>query len=126
MSQHESTSTIGRRGEDLAEQALRTHGYQIIARNWRCDAGEIDIIAQDGEEWVFVEVKLRRSDAYGSPEESVTGKKQSRLLQSGALYMQQIDQSDAHWRIDVVAIEMSPVGKVKRIEIHRDAVRAKN
>lgn len=124
MSQSESTVTVGRRGEELAEQALRTHGYHIVARNWRCSAGEIDIIAQEAEEWVFVEVKLRRSDAFGAPEDSVTAQKQKRLLEAGAFYMQEIDLSEAAWRIDVVAIELSPAGRVKRIGIYRDAVRA--
>lgn len=125
MSQTGQTNTeVGREGEAIAAQALVAHGYRVIDRNWRCAAGEIDLIAQHQDVWVFVEVKLRRGDAFGTPEEAVTLAKQRRLLDAGVLYMQSIGQDDAVWRIDIVAIEMSPAGKVKRLSIHQDAVRA--
>lgn len=124
MNSLSSTTSIGRWGEDLAVQALQTHGYKIVERNWRCLGGEIDIVAQDGEVWVFVEVKLRGSTKFGTPEESVNSRKQARLLQLGVMYMKEIEQLDAFWRIDVVAIDLTSARKVKRIEIHRDAVRS--
>lgn len=119
-----STTERGRRGEALAEQALRAHGYEIIERNWRCPVGEIDLVARDGEVIVFVEVKLRGSDAFGTPEEAVTEAKQTRLLQAGAAYLAEHGLDDVPCRIDVVAIELAPSGKVQRLSIHRDAVRA--
>jgi putative endonuclease len=119
-----TTTELGRQGEEIAAQALIAHGYHIIDRNWRCAAGEIDLIAQDRSVWVFAEVKLRRGEAFGAPEEAITPAKQKRLLKAGALYMQSIGQEDAVWRIDIIAIEMSPQGKVKRLGIYQDAIRA--
>jgi putative endonuclease len=113
MSSNTSTTQLGQFGEALAQQALSAHQYQIIECNHRSPAGEIDIIARDGECWVFVEVKLRRGDAYGSPEDAVNPAKQKRLLNAGALYMQNLDLADAEWRIDVVAIDLTHSGKVK-------------
>ncbi len=63
---------LGRWGEGVAATHLEAHGYTILARNWRCAAGEIDLVARDGETLVFVEVKTRRGRAYGAPEEALT------------------------------------------------------
>jgi hypothetical protein len=63
---------LGRRGEDLATAYLRQQGYVILARNWRCPVGEIDIVAREGEILAFVEVRTRRGDRFGTPEESIT------------------------------------------------------
>ncbi|EIC08211.1 TIGR00252 family protein [Microbacterium sp. oral taxon 186 str. F0373] len=69
----------GRSGEQRAAQYLSEAGYTILARNWRCAFGEIDIVALRGEEVVIVEVKSRRSDAYGHPFEAVDAQKRARL-----------------------------------------------
>ncbi len=119
-----STTERGRQGEIIAEQALRAHGYEIVERNWRCPVGEIDLVTRDGEVMVFVEVKLRTSDAFGSPEEAVTEAKQARLLRAGAVYLAEHGLDNVPCRIDVVAIELAPSGRVQRLSIHRDAVRA--
>jgi putative endonuclease len=119
-----STTEAGRHGENIAVQALCAHGYEIVERNWRCKAGEVDIVARHDDEWAFVEVKLRQGNGYGTPEESVTDTKQSRLLRVGAAYLAAHDVEDAAWRIDVVAIELGQTGKVHRLTIYRDAVRA--
>jgi putative endonuclease len=122
-SQRSSTET-GRQGEDIAIQALRSCGYQIVDRNWRCPLGEVDIVARQNDEWVFVEVKTRHGASFGTPEEAVTGVKRSRLLRIGAMYLLRHDCQDAAWRVDVVAIELGQTGKVHRLAIYRDAVRA--
>lgn len=119
-----STTERGRQGEEIAAYALKAHGYKIVERNWRCPAGEIDLVAWDGETIVFVEVKLRGGSAFGSPEEAVNEAKQARLLQAGAVYLAGHSLDDVPCRIDVVAIELAPSGKVQRLSIHRDAVRA--
>ncbi len=119
-----STTERGRQGEEIAAYALKAHGYEIVERNWRCPAGEIDLVARDGEVVVFVEVKLRGSGAFGSPEEAVNEAKRARLLQAGAVYLAEHGLDDVPCRIDVVAIELAPSGKVQRLSIHRDAVRA--
>jgi len=114
----------GRRGEELAAEALAAHAYEIIERNWRCSVGEIDLIAQEKDTWVFVEVKLRQTQTFGSPEDAVTSLKQERLLRSAEAYLAETDMVDVPWRIDVVAIELAASGRVERLSLHRDAVRA--
>lgn len=103
--------SIGRHGEVLAATFLRRQGYGIIATNWRCAAGEIDIVATDDEELVFVEVRTRRGDRQGSAEESVTPVKQRRLIALAETYLQHLEQERTPWRgsyrIDVVAIQLS-------------------
>jgi putative endonuclease len=111
-------------GENLAICALEAHHYVVVERNWRCHAGEIDIVARDGETWVFVEVKLRQGESHGLPEEAVTPSKRSRLLQAVGMYLDAHGLQDAPSRIDVVAISLGPSGKVHRLAIYQDAIRA--
>ena len=94
----------GRRGEDIAARFLEEKGYRIIQRNFRYDRGEIDIIAQDGMELVFVEVKSRENEAFGLPEESITPSKEEQLkkVAEGYLFERGIDTQPC--RFDVVAI----------------------
>jgi putative endonuclease len=70
---------LGRRGEELAAHFLANAGLQILDRNWRCSQGEIDIVARDGTDLVFVEVKTRSSVAFGHPFEAITVEKLARL-----------------------------------------------
>ena len=78
---------LGRWGEELAARALRARGYEILASRWRCRFGEIDLIAADGTYLCFVEVKLRKSDAFGSAGAFVDRRKQERLRISAGLYL---------------------------------------
>jgi putative endonuclease len=119
-----SSTELGRQGETIAAQALETHGYVVVDRNWRCPVGEVDIVAREGDTWVFVEVKLRQGHDYGSPEEAITQAKRDRLLQLAQNYLAEHDLSDVSWRIDVVAIGLAPSGKVLRLTLYQDAVRA--
>lgn len=106
---------LGDLGERLAKAYLLERGYLIIASNYRCAAGEIDLIAQDDADLVFVEVRTRRGDAFGTPEESVTAKKQQRLIAAAETYLQDHDLDAAHWRIDVIGVHMTPRGKLLRV-----------
>ncbi len=119
-----SSQELGQHGEALAAQAIRAHGYEIVERNWRCAAGEIDIVARDGSVWVFVEVKTRGGEGYGDPEEAVTVRKKARLIEAGLAYLACHGLDNVPCRIDVVALNMAPGGKVKSLAIYRDAVRA--
>jgi putative endonuclease len=112
---------LGQRGEDLAAAHLEERGYVVRERNWRCPAGEIDIVAQDGDCLVFVEVRTRRGRKYGTPEESVTPAKQAKLVELAQTYLQEFDW-DGDWRIDVVAVEMTSGGKLLRVELIKNAV----
>ena len=74
---------VGRLGEEAAVAYLRERGYRIIATNYRCPLGEIDMIAKQGETLVFVEVKSRTGKSYGLPQESITRQKQEKLTRLG-------------------------------------------
>lgn len=78
---------LGRWGEGLAADYLRQRGYQIVAAGWRCRFGEIDLIAADETYLCFVEVKLRRSDAYGRAGEFVDRRKQEKLRSTAQMYL---------------------------------------
>lgn len=98
---------MGRYGEDLACRALREDGLEILARNWRCGAGEIDIVAATSGTLVVCEVKTRASSAFGPPEEAVTFAKIRRLRGLAAEWLASRGEGrDGYERIrlDVVAV----------------------
>jgi len=113
---------LGAFGERLAAAHLEAKGYRIRDRNYRCREGEIDIVAQDGETLVFVEVRTRRGDALGGPAESVTATKQLRLVAAATAYVQSLAQPPADQRIDVVAVQLSPGGRLLAIDHIEGAV----
>jgi putative endonuclease len=114
---------LGQRGEEIAAGYLREQGYTILARNWRCPAGEVDIVAREGETLAFVEVRTRRRGSrLGTPEESVTPRKQARMVEVAQTYLQEAGLGDVAWRIDVVAIEVGRRGEVTRLNLIRYAV----
>ncbi len=100
-----SNTTTGNKGEELACQYLKNQGYKILEKNYHIRAGEIDIIAKDGEYLVFVEVKTRFSHQYGLPKESITYQKIKHLLRTAAFYLQKINWGDKPYRLDVVSID---------------------
>ncbi|MET4782582.1 YraN family protein [Glaciihabitans sp. UYNi722] len=102
---------LGRRGEDVAAAALTAAGYLILDRNWRCPQGEIDIVAVDGDETVFVEVKTRSSLAFGHPLEAITARKLARLRRLAAAWCEAHPGNHDRIRIDAVAIIAPAVGQ---------------
>ena len=113
---------LGRCGEEIAASYLQKQGYFILARNWRCSTGELDIVAREGGTLAFVEVRTRRGDRFGTPEESITPNKQAKLVELAQTFLQESDLTDENWRIDVVAVEMDQRGRVKRLNLIRNAV----
>lgn len=113
---------LGRRGEALAAEKLAGLGYTLLDRNYRCAAGELDLVARCAETWVFVEVRTRRGRAHGSPEESITPRKRRHLVAAAQTYLQDHDLGDVPWRIDVVAVELSPRGELLRVDVIENAV----
>ena len=113
MSPGEDRQNTGLVGEKIACEALHQRGYRIVARNWRsrpgiCEgsaSGEVDIIARDGDWWVFVEVKTRRSRSFGLPEEALTPTKAKRLAALAQTYLATHGIDGVNWRIDLIAIE---------------------
>ncbi len=96
----------GQQGEDIAAAYLVQQGYRIIERNWRCPTGELDIITQDGNTLVFLEVRTRRGERFGTAEESVTANKQARLIELAQTYLQDTPSPHPPWRIDVIAVQL--------------------
>ena len=101
---------------------LKGLGCNIVQMNFRCRQGEIDIIAQQGECLVFVEVRTRKSRDFGTPEESVTLSKREKLVSLAEVYLQTLDSPPPSWRIDVVAVELTPDDRVSRLEHIENAI----
>jgi len=95
---------LGERGEDAAAAFLERAGLSVVERNWRCDAGEIDIVALDGHTIVLVEVKTRRTVRAGTPEEAVTPAKQRRYTKLAQAYLQSAGVVEVPVRFDVVTL----------------------
>ncbi len=116
---------LGALGEATAVSFLQNEGYQIVERNYRIRLGEIDIIAEQGGDLVFIEVKTRTHNIYGSPFESVTLQKQKQLSKIALEYMTKRDCHGRSARFDVVAIQLSCANKTAArgtvIEIIRNA-----
>lgn len=95
---------LGRMGEDAAARFLCRRGYDIVERNWRCPAGEADIIARDGDAVVFVEVKTRSNIEKGFPSEAVDEEKRGRYERIAALFLRDFDVVDVPVRFDIMSV----------------------
>ena len=105
----------GSSGERIAEEYLKKEGYDILARNFRTRLGEIDIVASKDEYLVFVEVKARKSEAYGFPSESVTYAKQRKISMVASQYIKLNMYFGAAVRFDVVEVYLTE-GRINHIE----------
>ncbi|MCH8049350.1 YraN family protein [Patescibacteria group bacterium] len=97
---------FGNKAEDLAAAFLKKKGLKILAQQYKTNIGEIDLVAKDGDEIVFVEVKARRSSHFGYPEESVTKSKLKKIVLVAEQYLREKKFERAPFRIDVIAIEL--------------------
>ena len=91
-------------GEEVAAAWYATQGYEILARNWRCRAGELDLILRRGPEVVFCEVKSRATAAFGAPQEAVTHDKRQRIRHLAARWIQEQRVRPGQIRFDVAAV----------------------
>jgi putative endonuclease len=107
---------LGQFGERVAVAHLESKGYEILARNFRCREGEIDIIAQRDACLVFVEVRTRRGDAMGNAAESLTLRKGARISAAADAYCDANPDSVEERRIDVIAVDLTPRGRLLRLE----------
>lgn len=98
----------GKWGEEKATQFLIRKGVKIIDRNQRTPYGELDIIAQDGEQIIFVEVKMRSSNSLGYPEDAVDYRKEQHLINSAEEYLTNHPELGENWRIDIISVEGNP------------------
>jgi putative endonuclease len=103
----------GARAEELVAELFRRAGLRILARNWRCRHGEIDLIAQEGGTLVFAEVRYRRSASFGGAAESITEAKRSRLVAAASLYLAGRPQVDC--RFDVLLLDALQGGHIRWI-----------
>jgi putative endonuclease len=107
---------VGRRGEELAARHLQQAGLTVVERNVRLPWGEIDLVAREGDELVFVEVKSRIGDESTAPDELVDLAKLRRLERLAEAYVERLGDLEAAWRIDVVAVVLGRDGRVVRID----------
>ena len=107
---------LGTWGEELAGRFLSDKGYRILSTNYRSRHGEVDIVAQDGEELVFVEVRTRRGGSFGAPEESLSKAKIRRLVNTCQDYLQNTAGQASPWRVDLVCIYLGPRRELQRIQ----------
>ena len=108
---------LGRRGEAIAARFLVSRGLAIVDRNWRCPQGEIDLVARDRTELVFVEVKTRSRVAFGHPLEAVTATKLARLRRLAAAWCEahpRLDPGERHLiRIDAIGVIAPTTGEIQ-------------
>ena len=95
---------LGTTGEDAVAAWYLDHGYEIVERNWRCRAGELDLIVRRARTFVFCEVKTRSSDAFGAPVEAITREKQVRLRHLAARWLEDAPMRPTEIRFDVASV----------------------
>lgn len=99
---------LGRRGEDLAVEYLQDRGLVVLARNWRCREGELDVVATDARCLVVCEVKTRSGTGFGEPAEAVTGRKVARIRRVTQAWLASYQMPWCEIRFDVVAVLLEP------------------
>ena len=108
----DARTDLGRTGEDAAEKLYRKLGFSLVERNYRCPAGEIDLVVRRGPLVVFCEVKARRTDRWGEPAEAVGYAKQARLRRLAAAWLSERKPGSVEIRFDVVSVIVRP-GRVE-------------
>lgn len=112
---------VGRRGEEAARAFLKRRGVQILAENFVCAAGEIDLVGRDGDTLVFIEVKARTSAAFGPPHLAVHRRKQKQIVRAAQWYLAERRTPEVACRFDVLAVTFPEDGATPRVDWVRDA-----
>ena len=115
---------LGNWGEGVARRFLEREGYRVLDTQYRCRWGEVDIVATEGGELVFVEVRTRRGTRFGTPQESIAPSKASRLESTAQHYMAKNGLTHSNWRIDLVSILLDSGGLVQEVSHLKHAVEA--
>jgi putative endonuclease len=110
---------LGKLGEALAIKKVRSLGYKVIAANYRCPMGELDLVARDGDCLVFIEIKTRRRGAIDSAKAAVDARKQRQVSKAALAYMKSNGCCDVKSRFDVVAVSLGQ--GPPRIEVIKNA-----
>jgi putative endonuclease len=108
-----SRAALGAYGERVAVRLLTDAGLQVLDRNWRCRAGELDVVAREGSALVFCEVKTRRGSGFGHPVEAVTPVKRRRLRQLARAWLDAHDDHAPDLRFDVIGVLVPTVGPAR-------------
>jgi putative endonuclease len=112
-------AATGRAGEDATASLYRARGFDVVARNWRCDLGEVDLVARRDGLLVFCEVKTRSGDRYGGGFDAVTSVKRAKLRRLAAVYLLHERPAETAVRFDVASVLVS--GTRVDIELYEDA-----
>lgn len=110
------TQRTGRLGETLAARYLQRRGYDILASNWRCPRGELDIVARIGGKLVFLEVRARRQSDTEEAFASITASKRERLLAAIHEWLESNRQQDADWQVDVIGVALGQRPIIDHVE----------
>ena len=111
---------VGRRGEAAAERRYVARGYRVVARNWRCRLGELDLVVARGTTLVICEVKTRRGSRYGGGFEAVDARKRRKLRALAEVFLQQHGVAPSAIRFDVASVRLRADGSAS-IEVFHDA-----
>jgi putative endonuclease len=107
---HLARLDLGRRGEDAAVELYAAAGYRVVARNWRCPLGELDLVLTRGSTLVFCEVKTRRGSALGGPYEAVGWQKQRKLQRLAEAFLASSRPAQVDIRFDVASVSLDREG----------------
>jgi len=123
MVNNSSKKKVGKKGEEIALSFLRKRGYNILDRNFRCRLGELDIVAEENNQIVFIEVKTRENLSFGLPQESLDYLKKKRLTRLALFYLASRHLKNISCRFDVVAVFLKK-GRVENIHLIKNAFEA--
>lgn len=104
---------MGQEAEDVARRHLEKKGYKLRTTNYRTRVGEVDLILDHGDTLVFVEVRERSSNAYGTPAETVTLKKQKRIAKAALMFIKAHRLTDRNLRFDIVSVQNGNVAHIE-------------
>ena len=113
---------LGNWGEQRAARFLQQQGYQILEQNYHCPWGEVDIVAQQDDCLVFIEVRTRKGESFGTPAESATSDKRERLIATAETYLQSLEAQPKEWRIDVITLIVTAHTRRAKLEHYVNAV----
>ena len=115
-------SKIGKNGETIAENFLKKRGFFILEKNYKTPFGEIDIIAKNGTEIVFFEVKTRVSEKFGTPLEAINTEKKKHILKNCLYFIKKNRQENQPCRIDAIGIKLNAKGDLEILKHVRNAI----
>lgn len=123
MPARRNKDAIGIAGERHARMMLEAHGYQFLASNWHCSAGELDLVMLDCDLLVFVEVKTRQGERAGRADDAVSLAKARRMLAAAEWYVgEHPEHQDRTWRRDLIAITIDPKTGAARANHYQNAI----